>query len=118
MVHYLITYITVSLDISVVSQYNNENGVALICDIKLNDNVDINTTALFEWKKGDISVKNYTTHITPTNLSSSAIFEIRNLKLLDATTYICHVNVFSNTPYILSNKASKTIDVRVKGKLL
>ena len=103
--------------ITVVSHYNSENVVTLICDIKLNDNVDINTTALFEWKKGDISVKNYTTHIIPTNLSSSAIFEIQSLKLSDATTYTCHVNVSSNSPYVLSGKASKSVDVRVKGKL-
>ena len=90
----------------------------MICDIELNDNADINTTALFEWKKGDISVKNYITHITPTNLSSSAIFEIRSLKLSDATTYTCHVNVSSNSPYVLSDKTSNSIDVRVKGKLL
>ena len=106
------------MDITVVSHYNSENGVTLICDIKLNDNVDINTTALFEWKKGDISVKNYTTHITPTNLSSSAIFAIKNLKLSDATTYTCHVNVSSNTLYVLSSKTSKSIDVRDKSKLL
>ena len=106
------------MDVTVVSHYNSENGVTLICDIELSGNVDINTTALFEWKKGDISVKNYATHITPTNLSSSAIFEIRSLKLSDATTYSCHVNVSSNSPYVLSNKASKSIDVRAKGKLL
>ena len=105
------------MDITVVSHYNNENDVTLICDIKLNDNVDINTTALFEWKKGDISLKNSTTHITPTNLSSSAIFEIKSLKLSDATTYTCHVNVSSNSPYVLSSKTSKSIDVRVEGKL-
>ena len=104
--------------ITVVSHYNSENGVTLICDIKLSDNVDINTTALFEWKKGDISVKNYTTHITPANLSPSAIFEIRSLELSDAATYTCHVNVSSNSPYVLSNKTSKSIDVRVKCKLL
>ena len=98
--------------------YNNENSVTLTCIIELNDNVDINTTALYEWKKGDISVKNFTTHITPTNLLSSAIFEIKSLKLSDATTYTCHVNVSSNSPYVLSDIASKSIDVRVKGKLL
>ena len=106
------------MNISVVSHYNSENGVTLICDIELNDNVDINTTALFEWKKGDISVKNYTTHITPTNLSSSAMFKISSLKLSDATTYTCHVNVSSNSPYVLSDKTNKSIDVRVKCKLL
>ena len=90
----------------------------MICDIELNDNVDINTTALFEWKKGDISVKNYTTHIIPTNLSSSAIFEIQSLKLLVATTYTCHVNVSGNSPYVLSIITSESIDVRVKSKLL
>ena len=105
------------MDITVVSDYNSENDVTLICDIKLNDNVDINTTALFEWKKGDTSVKNYTTHITPTNLSSSAIFEIKSLKLSDATTYTCHVNVSSNSPYVLSNETSDNIDVKVKCKL-
>ena len=106
------------MDITVVSHSNNENDVTLICDIELNDNVDINTTALFEWKKGDISVKNYTTHITPTNLSSSAIFEIKSLKLSDATTYTCQVNVSSNSPYVLSDKAIESINVRVKSKLL
>ena len=117
--HYLITYIAVSVSvITVVSHYNSENVVTLTCDIELNDNVDINTTALFEWKKGDISVKNYTTHITSTNLSSSAIFEIQSLKLSDATTYTCHINVFSNSPYVLSNKTSKSIDLSVIGKLL
>ena len=104
--------------ITVVSHYNSENGVTLICDIELNDNVDINTTALFEWKKGDISVKNYTTQIIPTNLSSSAMFEISSLKLSDATTYTCHVNVSSNSPYVVSDKTNKSIDVSVKGKLL
>ena len=106
------------MDITVVSHYSSENGVILICDIKLNNNVDINTTALFEWKKGDISVKNNITHITPINLSSSAIFEIKSLKLSDATTYTCHVNVSSNSPYVLSSKSSESIDVRVKSKLL
>ena len=106
------------MDITVVSDYNSENGATLICDIKLNDNVDINTTALFEWKKGDISVKNYTTHITPTNLSSSTKFEIKSLKLSDAATYTCHVNVSSNSPYVLSGKTSDSINVRVIGKLL
>ena len=106
------------MDVNVVSHYNSVNGVTLICDIKLSDNVDINTTALFEWKKGDISVKNYTTHITSTNLLSSAIFEISSLKLSDATTYTCHVNISSNSLYVLSDKASNSIDVRVKGKLL
>ena len=115
---YLITYNTVSMDITVISHYNSENDVTLKCDIKLNDNVDINTTALFEWKKGDISLKYYTTHITPTNSSSSTIFEIKNLKLSDAATYTCHVNVSSNSPYVLSIKTSKSIDVRVIGKLL
>ena len=114
----VITYIIVLVDITVVSHYNSENGVTLICDIKLNDNVDINTTALFEWKKGDISLKNYTTHITPTNLSSSAIFEIKSLKLSDATTYTCHVNVSSNSLYVLSSKTSENTDVSVKSKLL
>ena len=104
--------------ITVVSHYNSDNSVTLICDIALNDNVDINTTALFEWKKGDISVKNYTTHIIPTNLLSSAIFEIKSLKLSDATTYTCHVNVSSNSLYVLSDIASKSIDVRIRGKLL
>ena len=105
------------MDITVVSHYNSENDVTLICDIKLNDNVDIDTTALFEWKKGDISLKNYTTHITSTNLSSSAIFEIKSLKLSDATTYTCHVNVSSNSPYVLSGKTSDSINVSVKCKL-
>ena len=105
------------MDITVVSHYNSENDVTLSCHIKLNDNVDINTTALFEWKKGDISLKNYTTHITPTNLSSSAIFEIKSLKLSDATTYTCHVNVSSNSRYVLSGKASDSINVSVKCKL-
>ena len=90
----------------------------MICDIKLSDNVDINTTALFEWKKGDISLKNSTTHINPINLSSSAIFEIKSLKLSDAATYTCHVNVSSNSPFVLSIKTSDSIDVRVIGKLL
>ena len=104
--------------ITVVSHYNSENVVTLICDIELNYNVDINTTALFEWKKGDISVKNYTTHITLINLLSSAMLEIKSLKLSDATTYTCHVNVSSNSPYVISSKTSKGINVRVKGKLL
>ena len=104
--------------ITVVSHYNSENGVTLTCDIEVSDNVDINTTAIFEWKKGDLSVKNHTKHITPTNLSSSAIFEIRSLKLSDATTYTCHVNVSSNSPYVLSDKTSKSIDVRIRGNLL
>ena len=106
------------MDFTVISHYNSENGVTLICDIKLNDNVDINTTALFEWKKGDISVKNYTTYISLTNLSSSAIFEIKSLKLSDSATYTCHFNVSSNSPYVLSSKTSENIDVRVKSKLL
>ena len=106
------------MNITVVSHYNSVNSVTLICDIELNDNVDINTTALFEWKKGDISVKNYTTYITSTSLSSSAMFKIKSLKLSDATTYTCHVNVSSNSPYVLLNKTSKSIDVRVKGKFL
>ena len=58
----------------------------------------------------------YTTHITPTNLSSSTIFYIGSLKLSDATTYTCHVNVSSNPLYVLSDKASESIDVSVKGK--
>ena len=106
------------MNVTVVSHYNSENGVTLICDIEQSGNVDINTTAIFEWNKGDISVKNYTTHITPTNLSSSAIFKIKSLKLSDATTYTCHVNVSSNSPYVLSNKTSKNIDVKIKSKLL
>ena len=104
--------------ITVVSHYNSENVVTLTCDIEVSDNVDINTTAIFEWKKGDLSVKNYTTHITPTNLSSSAIFETKSLKLSDAGAYTCHVNVSSNSPYVPSDKTNESIDVRVKSKLL
>ena len=85
------------------------NDVTLTCDVELSDNVDINTTIVFESKKGDKSLKNYTTHITPINLSSSAIFEIKFLKLSDATTYTCHVNISSNFPYVLSNKVMRVL---------
>ena len=106
------------MDVIVGSHYNSENSVTLTCDIELDDNVDINTTALFEWKNRNNILKNYTAHITSTNLSSSAMFVIRSLKLSDSTTYACLVNVSSNSSYVLSSNASKSIDVRVKSKLL
>ena len=106
---------------SVEPYYNTGTNTNLTCNVTLNDTYNIvNETVIahFEWKNEQELLKNYTTTLSPDNLSQSSLLQLYNLNVSNTGVYTCLVTVSKESPFVIGRKATINVKLTVIGKYL
>ena len=101
--------------------YNTGTNINLTCNVTLNDTyniVDERVTAHFEWRNKQELLKNYTTTLSPNNISQSSLLQLYNLNVSNTGVYTCLVTVSKESPFVIGRNATTNVKLTVIGKYL